>query len=99
MQTSRIFVASPFAGGMTSSRQQVQMGPGHGGNLLLHLVLLMVAGGTLPSGGRDSLNWQTDAVAWLSFIIIVVFLVAGIYFLTNMQFKKDSLLYGRAKAD
>jgi len=56
-------------------------------------------GGTLPSGGRDSLNWQTDSSAWLSFIVIVVFLAAGILCLTNMQFKKDSLLYGRAKAD
>ncbi|KAK9831814.1 hypothetical protein WJX74_010478 [Apatococcus lobatus] len=56
-------------------------------------------GGTLPSGGRNSLNWQTDASAWLSFILIVAFLAAGIHCLTNMQFKKDSLLYGRAKAD
>lgn len=65
----------------------------------LTAIVANIAGGTLPTGGRASLNWQTDAAAWLSFILIVAFLAAGIHCLTNMQFKKDSLLYGRAKAD
>ncbi|KAK9828754.1 hypothetical protein WJX72_001930 [[Myrmecia] bisecta] len=44
-------------------------------------------------------QWATKAIAWTSFIILLFFTLAGICCLTNMQFKRDSLLYGRAKAD
>ena len=45
------------------------------------------------------ISYFTTAAAWLSSIMMIAFALAGCYCLSNMQFKQDSLLYPRQKAE
>lgn len=53
----------------------------------------------LPIDYDGTIKFQTRSAAILSFILVVVFLIAGCHCLTNMKFKEDSLLYSRAKME
>lgn len=48
---------------------------------------------------RDGLGFMAGAMAWISAILILVFGLASCKVLASMQFKQDSLLYGRTKTD
>lgn len=42
---------------------------------------------------------MAGAFAWITGLIILAFAIASCQVLGSMQFKQDSLLYGRAKTD
>ncbi|CAK0781213.1 hypothetical protein CVIRNUC_005314 [Coccomyxa viridis] len=48
---------------------------------------------------RDGVGFMNGAMAWISAILFLVFGIAACRVLAGMEFKQDSLLYGRAKTD
>lgn len=44
-------------------------------------------------------KFNTKAAAFSISIVIFMFMIGGLYVMTNMDFKQDTLLYSRAKAD
>ena len=51
------------------------------------------------SNRRDGLGFMAGAFAWITCIMIVVFIIVSSKVLASMEFKQDSLLYGRTKTD
>lgn len=47
----------------------------------------------------QSKSFTRKAAAYAGFFIVLYFSAGAIYCLTNMEFKQDTLLYGRTKAD
>ncbi len=51
------------------------------------------------SAEEDAQDFSNTAAAVISFLVILLFLVGSFRVIGGMQFKHDSLLYGRTKAD
>ena len=59
----------------------------------------VVSAETKASNRRDGLGFMAGAFAWITAILFLVFAIASCQVLAGMEFKQDSLLYGRAKTD
>ena len=51
------------------------------------------------TSSEPHIQYFVIAAAWISCILLLAFAFAGCYCLSNMEFKQDSLLYPRQKAD
>lgn len=62
------------------------------------LKILFCVAGADPSEG-PAISWFVQAAAYISALLFLVFAIASCQVLAKMEFKQDSLLYGRSKAD
>lgn len=69
-------------------------------SILLVIDALLCNTALKPSrNARDGVGFMNGAMAWISAILFLVFGIAACRVLAGMEFKQDSLLYGRAKTD
>jgi hypothetical protein len=53
----------------------------------------------VAAAAADSKRYAEKATAYGVTLLLLWFACAGVYCMTAMRFKEDTLLYGRAKAD
>ncbi len=58
-----------------------------------------VAVAGMPSNTLTNLQWSERATAVMSFLVLLAGALGGVQCLTNMNFKRDTLLFGSAKSD
>lgn len=63
----------------------------------IHEVLLVAA--DTPSNSLTNAQWSQRATAFVAFLVLLTGALAGVQCLTNMHFKRDTLLFGSAKQD
>lgn len=54
---------------------------------------------SMPSNTLTNLQWSERATAVMSFLVLLAGALGGVQCLTNMNFKRDTLLFGSAKSD
>ena len=52
-----------------------------------------------PSNSLTNAQWSERATAVVAFLVLLFGALAGVQCLTNMHFKRDTLLFGSAKQD